>query len=82
MRKFIISMVKDVDREISSKRIITLLAFLAVLVAFLSNIFLDIKLQEFVFDGMISIVYFGLGATTAEKFSPKTNGGNDGTGSS
>lgn len=38
-------------------------------IAFISNIFMDIPLQEFVWDGMMYIVAAGLGFTTLEKFS-------------
>lgn len=63
----------DVDGQKSSKRFITLLAFLMMCVAFISNIFMDIPLQEFVWDGMMYIVAAGLGFTTLEKFSRNKN---------
>jgi hypothetical protein len=69
MRKFFISLMGDVDGQKSSKRFITILAFFMMCIAFLSNIFMDIPLQKFVWDGMMYIVCAGLGFTTLEKFS-------------
>jgi phosphotransferase system glucose/maltose/N-acetylglucosamine-specific IIC component len=69
MKKFLNSMLSDVDGQVSSKRFVTLVAFLCVVVAFISNIFAEIPLQEFVFDGMLYLVGAGLGFSTVEKFS-------------
>ena len=69
MKKFFCSLVADVDGYASSKRVITLLAFMCVMIAFLANIFAEIPLQEFVFDGMLYLVGAGLGFSTFEKFS-------------
>ena len=69
MRKFFMSLMGDVDGQKSSKRFITLIAFLMMCVAFIDNIFMDIPLQQFVWDGMMYIVWAGLGFTTLEKFS-------------
>ena len=69
MRKFFMSLMGDVDGQKSSKRFITILAFFMMCIAFLANIFMDIPLQKFVWDGMMYIVGAGLGFTTLEKFS-------------
>lgn len=69
MKKFLLSLLGDVDGQKSSKRFITLISFLMMCIAFISNIFMDIPLQEFVWDGMMYIVAAGLGFTTLEKFS-------------
>jgi len=71
MKQFFSTMVSDVDGQTSSKRVITFAAFILLAIAFLCNIFLEIKLQEFVFDGMMYLVCVGLGVTCAEKFSRK-----------
>jgi len=63
------SLMGDVDGQKSSKRFITLIAFLMMCIAFIANIFMDIPLQQFVWDGMMYIVWAGLGFTTLEKFS-------------
>ena len=67
------SLMGDVDGQKSSKRFITLIAFLMMCIAFIANIFMDIPLQQFVWDGMMYIVWAGLGFTTLEKFS-RSNG--------
>jgi hypothetical protein len=69
MKKFICTMISDVDGQASSKRFITLCAFFCVVVAFLVNVFMSIPLEEFVFDGMMYLVAAGLGFSTVEKFS-------------
>ena len=63
------SMISDVDGQISSKRMITLLSFFCVMVAFLVNVFYQVKLEEFIFDGMLYLTAAGLGFSTVEKFS-------------
>ena len=62
----------DVDGVLSSKRVITMLSFLCVMTAFLLNLFNQIPLEEFVFNGMLYLTAAGLGFTTFEKFSRKT----------
>ena len=69
MKKFFTSLMADVDGHVSSKRLITLLAFVWLSTAFLANIFIQIPLEEFVYDGMLYLVAAGLGFTTFEKFS-------------
>ncbi len=71
MKDFLAKLLSDVDGQTSSKRFITLIAFLLLSTAFVCNIFFEIPLQEFVFDGMMYLVCVGLGVTVAEKFKPK-----------
>lgn len=73
IKKFFNSLLGDVDGQKSSKRFITLIAFFMMCIAFISNIFMDIPLQKYVWDGMMYIVGAGLGFTTLEKFS-RSNG--------
>jgi high-affinity Fe2+/Pb2+ permease len=68
VKTFFNSILSDVDGQQSSKRLITLVAFALLAIAFLSNIFFEIPLQEFVFNGMMYLVCVGLGVTAAEKF--------------
>ena len=63
-------MLTGVQGDISSKRMITVCAFLLVSLAFLVNIFMAIPLQEFVFNGMLYLTGAGLGFSAFEKFSP------------
>lgn len=54
--------------DVSSKRVITFVAFILLSIAFLSNVFWDLPLHEFVFDGMLYLVAAGMGITALEKF--------------
>lgn len=56
---------------LSSKRVITFLATLLVMVAFVANMFWGFKVEEYMYNAMMVIVLGGLGTTAAEKFAPK-----------
>jgi hypothetical protein len=74
MRKILFSMLKDGDdNSISSKRVITFLAFLLCGVAFISNLFWKFEIKQFMYESMIYLAMTGLGVTVAEKFAPKSN---------
>jgi hypothetical protein len=57
--------------KVSSKRVVTLVAFVLMGVAFLANLFFDFKVDEFIFESMQWIVISGLGFTASENFSNK-----------
>ncbi len=59
----------DVDGQPSSKRLVTLIAFILISIAFVANIFAELPLQEYVFEGMLWLAGAGLGFSTVEKFS-------------
>ena len=64
------SMLTDgTDNGISSKRAVTLLAFLLCAIAFIANLFWDYKIDENIFEGMMYIAIAGLGFTASERFS-------------
>lgn len=69
--KWLTSMLQDgVNGSVSSKRVITLLAFILCAYGFVADIYgyrVDVKL----FDSMMYIVIAGLGFTASEKFVPK-----------
>lgn len=66
------SMLEDgIDGSLSSKRVITLLAFLLCATAFIANLFFGLKIEAFIFDSMSYIAMAGLGVTVAEKFAVK-----------
>ena len=71
MRKFFMSLMGDVDGQKSSKRFITILAFFMMCIAFLANIFMDIPLQKFVWDGMMYVVGAGIRIYNIRKVLPK-----------
>lgn len=59
------------DDGISSKRLITLLAFIICSVAFLVDMFTVYEVKPALFDSMMYIVVAGLGFTASEKFASK-----------
>ena len=63
------SMLSDVDGQTSSKRVVTILSFFCLMIAFLVNVFMQIHLEEFVYNGMLYLTAAGLGFSTFEKFS-------------
>jgi len=70
MKHFLNEMMKDSNGNVSSKRTITFLSFLCCAIAFLFNVFVEIHLEENIFDGMLYLTAAGLGFTTMERFSP------------
>ena len=66
------SMLTDgTDEGISSKRVVTLLAFILCSIAFDGNLFWDLTVDEKIFEGMMYIAIAGLGFTASEKFTKK-----------
>jgi hypothetical protein len=66
------SMLSDgTDHEISSKRAITLLAFILCSTAFIADLFWDLSVAENVYEGMMYIAIAGLGFTASERFIKK-----------
>ena len=66
------SMLADgVDGSVSSKRVITFLAFILCAMGFVVNLFWGFKIDEFIYNSMMYIVVGGLGFTGLEKFAPK-----------
>lgn len=57
--------------SVSSKRVITFLAFLMCGMAFTAELFWGYKVSVQTFDAMMYIVIAGLGFTASEKFSKK-----------
>ena len=67
MKKFILNMLSN-GSSVSSKRVITLLAFLLLALAFILDMFLDIKVSDKLVDVMEMLVVAGFTGTVAEKF--------------
>jgi len=59
------------DKSISSKRVVTLLAFVLCGIAFIANLFWGYKIDSFLYESMSYIAMTGLGVTVAEKFAPR-----------
>jgi hypothetical protein len=56
------------NKSLSSKRVVTFLAFLLCGIAFIANLFWDYQVESYMFDGMVYIAMAGLGFTASEKF--------------
>jgi hypothetical protein len=56
-----------IDKSVSSKRVITFLAFLLCAFGFVADV-LGYKISPAIFDSMMYIVIAGLGFTASEKF--------------
>jgi hypothetical protein len=56
---------------ISSKRVVTLLAFVLCATAFMVDLLTNYKAEPHLFDSMMYIVIAGLGFTASEKFAKK-----------
>ena len=59
------------DGSVSSKRVVTLAAFLMCSLAFLANLFFKYEVLQFMYESMMYIVIAGLGFTASEKFTKK-----------
>jgi hypothetical protein len=57
--------------SVSSKRVVTFLAFLLCATGFIADLFSDLTITPVIFDSMMYIVVAGLGFTGLEKFAPK-----------
>ena len=63
------SMLSDGNNgSVSSKRVVTLLAFIMCSAAFMVDLLTDLKAEPHLFDSMMYIVIAGLGFTASEKF--------------
>ena len=70
-KSYLAKILTDVDGQPSSKRLVTLIAFVLISCAFIANIFIEIPLKEYMFEGMLWLAGAGLGFSTVEKFSRK-----------
>ena len=70
MKKLLINVLSS-DGKISSKRVVTLLAFLMMCIGYISNLFWLFVIDPIAFDAMKWIVLGGLGFTASEQFSNK-----------
>lgn len=71
-KQMLISMLSDsADGSISSKRVVTTMAFVMCSAGFIANMFWGLTVQQFMFDSMMYIVIAGMGIVGAEKFAPK-----------
>lgn len=60
----------SIDGSVSSKRVVTFIAFVLCSIAFISNLFWGLKVEDYIYNSMVYIVIAGLGFTGMEKFAP------------
>ena len=71
MKLWFISLLTDgINESISSKRFITLCAFVLCSISFITELFFNHKVSPQSFDSMMYIVIAGLGFTASEKLMP------------
>jgi hypothetical protein len=61
----------ETSQGISSKRVVTFLAFVFCSIAFFANVFFGYAVDHHLYDGMMYIAIAGLGVTVAERFANK-----------
>ena len=69
---YIKGMMADGKGNPSSKRWIAMIAMILVCVGYISNLYWDYTIDEFIFNAVMYIVIASLGITGAEKFAPKS----------
>lgn|GEM_PF-1487781 len=62
----------DVDGDLSSKRLITFLGFLVMIITWVCNLWFGMIILDYIFDGFLYLVVVGLGVTATEKFTDAT----------
>jgi hypothetical protein len=70
MKQFFINCLSS-DGKISSKRLVTLLAFIMMCTGFIANLFWGKQIDAMIYDSMKWIVIGGLGFTASEQFANK-----------
>ena len=68
IKRGIKEMLHDNDGYISSKRVITIIAVLLLIVITISNLYWAYSIEPFIFESIMWIVMAGLGTATLEKF--------------
>lgn len=71
MKSYFKEMMSDQEGQFSSKRFVTVGAFMLLAVAFLVDVFMEIDLPEYVWDDMMYVVAAGIGFTATERFTKK-----------
>jgi hypothetical protein len=59
------------DGTWSSKRVVTFFAFVFCSIAFFANLFFNLEVNEYMFEGMMFIAIAGLGVTVTERFADR-----------
>lgn len=70
MRGFFLSVLTS-GGKISSKRFITFLSFIMMIIGFIGNMFFHLKIEQYIYESMTWIVLGGLGFTASEQFAKR-----------
>lgn len=70
MKKFLSDLWSS-NGAVSSKRVITIMAFIMMCIGFIANLFFKLTITDFIYDSMKWIVIGGLGFTASEQFTRK-----------
>lgn len=70
MTKFLSDLCSS-NGAVSSKRVITIMAFIMMCIGFIANLFFKLTITDFIYDSMKWIVIGGLGFTASEQFTRK-----------
>lgn len=74
IKDYLKGVMADSDGNPSSKRAVTLIATLMMIIGYFANLFWDYTVDQFMFDAVMYVVIAGLGITGAEKFAPSKVG--------
>ena len=72
IKEYLKGIMADSHGNPSSKRVVTMIATILMVVGYTANLFWDYTVDQFMFESIMYIVIAGLGITGAEKFAPKT----------
>jgi hypothetical protein len=64
-------MLAEGDGKLSNKRVITLLSTIMLIVAFVSNVFMNKHVDDNILNAIMFVIIGGMGITGMEKFAPK-----------
>jgi FtsH-binding integral membrane protein len=64
-------MMSEGDGKLSSKRVITIISTIMLIVAFVANMFFGYKVDDNIINAVMFVIIGGMGATGMEKFAPK-----------
>lgn len=70
-RDYLKGVMADDNGNPSSKRAVTLVATLMMIIGYFANLFWDYTVDQFIYESIMYVVIAGLGITGAEKFAPE-----------
>lgn len=68
LKNYLKDVMTDSHGNPSSKRAVTLLATLMMIIGYFANLFWDFTVDQFIYESIMYVVIAGLGITGAEKF--------------